>query len=268
MDILLTHESTIRLSVFAGLFLVMAVLEAIKPRRKRSFTRRQRWFSNLGILFVGALFARFLLPWVPVSVALYAQRQGIGLLNLIDIPDIMGLVGGVLLLDFLIYVQHVVMHKVPLLWRLHRLHHADLDYDVTTGVRFHPIEIILSLLYKMGLVLALGVDPVSVVIFEVILNGMAMFNHANFKLPLGLDRWLRWGVVTPDMHRVHHSSTQAETDSNYGFNISLWDRLCRTYVDQPAKGHDNMEIGLDDFRNPSNLRLDQMLLQPFKKAKP
>lgn len=267
MDFLLTHESTIRLSVFAGLFFLMAVLETLRPRRKRSFTRAQRWFSNLGILFVGALFARFLLPWVPVSVALYAQSEGLGLLNQISAPNAVGLIGGVLLLDFLIYVQHVVMHKVPILWRLHRLHHADLDYDVTTGIRFHPIEIILSLLYKMGLILILGVDPVSVVIFEVILNGMAMFNHANFKLPIGLDRWLRWFVVTPDMHRVHHSSTQAETDSNYGFNISLWDRLCRTYVAQPAKGHEDMEIGLDYFRTPTNLRLDQMLVQPFKKAK-
>lgn len=267
MDILLTHESTIRLSVFAGLFLLMALLEAIQPRRKRSFTRRQRWLSNLGILFVGALFARFLLPWVPVSVALYAESQGVGLLNLIAVPDIAGLIAGVFVLDFLIYVQHVIMHKVPILWRLHRLHHADLDYDVTTGIRFHPIEIILSLLYKMGLILVLGIDPISVVIFEVILNGMAMFNHANFRVPINLDRWLRWLVVTPDMHRVHHSSTQVETDSNYGFNISLWDRVFRTYIAQPAKGHDEMEIGLDYFRGPNDLRLDQMLLQPFKRQK-
>ncbi|MDV7338736.1 sterol desaturase family protein [Terasakiella sp. A23] len=266
MDAILDHESTIRLSVFGILFVVMALLETFKPRRKRNHKRVERWFSNLGILVLGAIFARILLPWVPVSVAIYAQANGIGLLQAINVPDLPFILIGVLLLDFMIYVQHVLMHKVPILWRLHRLHHADLDYDVTTGIRFHPIEIILSLLYKMGLILVLGVDPISVVLFEVILNGMAMFNHANFRLPLGLDRILRLVFVTPDMHRVHHSSIQRETDSNYGFNISLWDRICRTYVAQPEKGHDDMTIGLDYFRDNSQLRLDQMLLQPFKRA--
>jgi sterol desaturase/sphingolipid hydroxylase (fatty acid hydroxylase superfamily) len=263
---ILENESTIRLSVFLGLFVLMAVLETLKPRRKRNFSRKQRWFSNLGILVLGGLLARLILPWAPVGVALYAYDQGIGLLNQLSVPSDFLLVLGVLILDFLIYVQHVAMHKIPILWRLHRLHHADLDYDVTTGIRFHPVEIVLSLLYKMGLILALGVDPVSVVIFEVVLNGMAMFNHANFKLPLGLDRVLRLVFVTPDMHRVHHSSIQSETDSNFGFNISLWDRVCRTYCAQPKLGHDKMQIGLGYFRNEKQLQLPQMLTQPFRKA--
>lgn len=266
MDFILQYESVIRLSVFGGLFMIMALLEILRPRRRQQFKRQQRWFSNLGILVLSAMLARIILPWAPVGVAIYADQQGIGLFHQLGLNGAVFIVLGVLMLDFMIYVQHVVMHKVPILWRLHRLHHADLDYDVTTGIRFHPIEIILSLLYKMALILILGADPVSVVLFEVILNAMAMFNHANFKLPLGLDRVLRLVFVTPDMHRVHHSSNQNETDSNYGFNISLWDRLCKTYVAQPVKGHEHMEIGLEYLREPTELRLDHMLIQPFKRT--
>ncbi|NVK18259.1 MAG: sterol desaturase family protein [Methylocystaceae bacterium] len=264
MDFILENESTIRLSVFAGLFLLMAVLETIRPRRIQRFKRPKRWFSNLGILFLGALIARLILPWAPVGVALYAEQNSIGLFHHFELIGPAFIALGIIMLDFMIYVQHVLMHKVPVLWRLHRLHHADLDYDVTTGIRFHPIEIILSLLYKMGIILITGIDPVAVVLFEVILNGMAMFNHANFRLPLGLDRVLRLIFVTPDMHRVHHSSIQSETDSNYGFNISLWDRFFHTYVAQPQNGHENMTIGLEYFRDPSDLRLDRLLIQPFK----
>ncbi len=267
MDNILDNESTIRLSVFLGLFCLMAVLESLRPRRKKLFSRKERWFHNLGILLLGGALARLVLPWVPVAVALYAQTNAIGLFNQFALPSMVVLVIGVLALDFLIYVQHVALHKIPILWRLHRLHHADLDYDVTTGIRFHPIEIILSLLYKMGLIILLGVDPVAVVIFEVILNGMAMFNHANFKLPLALDKVLRLVVVTPDMHRVHHSSIQTETDSNYGFNISLWDRMCGTYCAQPELGHEGMEIGLSYFRDKSQLKIQNMLTQPFREAK-
>jgi sterol desaturase/sphingolipid hydroxylase (fatty acid hydroxylase superfamily) len=267
MNAVLENEVLLRLSVFGGLFFLMAVLETLAPRRARRFPRGQRWFSNLGVMVLGALLARLVLPWVPVSVAYYAQSNGIGVLSQFSIPLVYSLVVGVLALDFLIYVQHVVLHKVPLLWRLHRLHHADLDYDVTTGVRFHPLEILLSLLYKMGLVLILGIDPVAVIIFEVILNGMAMFNHANFNLPLGVDKILRLIFVTPDVHRVHHSSIVKETDSNFGFNISLWDRIFGTYVAQPKEGHENMEIGLSYFREPDQLTLVQMLVQPFKNLK-
>lgn len=264
MQSILENESLIRLSVFLGLFTLMAILETVMPRRARSFDRKIRWIGNLGILVLSALLARLILPWVPVGVAIYAQTNSIGLFHYLKFEGIDSLVAGVFVLDFMIYLQHVVMHKTPILWRLHRLHHADLDYDVTTGIRFHPIEIILSLLYKMSIILIFGIDPVSVVIFEVILNGMAMFNHANFKLPLFLDRVLRLVVITPDVHRIHHSSIQAETDSNYGFNICWWDRLFGTFSAQPKLGHEGMEIGLSYYRDESQLKLPQMLTQPFK----
>jgi len=262
MQFILEYEGVIRLVTFLLLFGVMAVLETVRPRRKRNFKRMERWFSNFSALALGAVLARFLLPWVPVSVAFYAQQ------NPVFFEPVIPVVVGVLLLDFCIYLQHVAMHKIPVLWRLHRLHHADLDYDVSTGIRFHPIEIILSLLFKMGIILIFALDPLSVILFEITLNAMAMFNHANFKIPLKLDRALRLFIVTPDFHRVHHSSIQMETDSNYGFNISLWDRLCRTYTPQPRLGHQKMEIGLEYFRQPDQLRLDNMLVQPFRKERP
>lgn len=262
MQFILEYEGVIRLVTFLLLFGVMAVLETVRPRRKRNFKRMERWFSNFAALALGAVLARFLLPWVPVSVAFYVQQ------NPVFFEPVIPVVVGVLLLDFCIYLQHVAMHKIPVLWRLHRLHHADLDYDVSTGIRFHPIEIILSLLFKMGIILIFALDPLSVILFEIILNAMAMFNHANFKISLKLDRVLRLFIVTPDFHRVHHSSIQMETDSNYGFNISLWDRLCRTYTPQPRLGHEKMEIGLEYFRQPDQLRLDNMLVQPFRKERP
>jgi len=264
MQVILENESVIRLSVFLGLFTLMAILETVMPRRMRTHNRKIRWTGNLGILLLSALLARLILPWVPVGVAIYAETNSIGLIHYFQLEGISSLIGGVFVLDFMIYLQHVIMHKIPILWRLHRLHHADLDYDVTTGIRFHPIEIIVSLLYKMAIILIFGIDPVAVVIFEVILNGMAMFNHANFKLPLFLDRIFRWVVITPDVHRIHHSSIQTETDSNYGFNICWWDRLFGTFSEQPKLGHEEMEIGLSYFRDPSQLKLPQMLVQPFK----
>jgi len=264
MQSILDNESLIRISVFLGVFLIMACLEALKPRRSPSFERKKRWFANFGILILSAVLARLILPWVPISIALFAEENMLGLFNYIDFSSITSVILGIFILDLLIYLQHVVMHKLPILWRLHRLHHADLDYDVTTGIRFHPIEIILSLLYKMVIILVLGLDPVSVVIFEVILNGMAMFNHANYKLPDRLDRVLRLFVITPDVHRIHHSSIEDETNSNYGFNICWWDRLFGTYRAQPKLGHEQMEIGLSYFRDPTQLKLSKMLVQPFK----
>jgi len=262
MHHILDNENLIRLASFLFLFVLMAVLESLWPRRERHFKRAQRWFSNLGIMISGAILARVTLPWVPVAVAYYAQENAVGLEWT---PPV---VLGVILLDLCIYLQHVAMHHVPWLWRLHRLHHADLDYDVTTGVRFHPIEIVLSLLYKMAIILILGIDPLSVIFFEIMLNGMAMFNHANFKLPQPVDRVLRLVFITPDVHRVHHSSITCETNSNYGFNISLWDRIFGTYRAQPRDGHENMEIGLNCFRNPKQLRFIDMLVQPFRKEQP
>ncbi|MGD9728767.1 MAG: sterol desaturase family protein, partial [Nitrospiraceae bacterium] len=191
------------------------------------------------------------------------QSRGWGLLNVLELPRWPGFVFAVVALDLAIYLQHVMFHAVPALWRLHRMHHADLDLDTTTGARFHPIEILLSMVIKFAVIAALGAPPVAVVIFEVLLNATSMFNHANVRMPAGLDRLLRWIVVTPDMHRVHHSIIRNDTNSNFGFNLPWWDRLLGTYQAQPAEGHEGMTIGLDNFRDPKQLRLDRMLLQPF-----
>lgn len=265
-DFIINNEGQLRLGVFATAFLLMALLETLMPKRIRSFKRSRRWFSNLSILFVGAMAGRFLLPMLPVGAAFYAEETNAGLFNQFELQGWLFIVLGILILDLMIYVQHIIVHKVPVLWRLHRLHHADLDYDVTTGIRFHPIEIVLSLIYKVALIYLFGIDPLAVLLFEMILNGMAMFNHANFALPPRLDAVLRLVFVTPDFHRVHHSSIQTETDSNYGFNISLWDRLFKTYTPQPQKGHQDMEIGLEYLRDEKELTFLALLVQPFKKV--
>ncbi len=267
MNLLIEHEGVARLSVFLCLFFMMALFETLWPKRQRTIKRHQRWVGNLGVMFLGALLARVILPWAPVSVAIYAQINNIGLMEYAITDPLYNILLGVLLLDLFIYLQHIVMHKVPFLWRLHRLHHADLEYDVTTGIRFHPLEIILSLLLKMGIILLFGVEPLSVIIFEMLLNGSAMFNHANLRLPLWLDKGLRLLVVTPDMHRVHHSSIRNETDSNYGFFLSIWDKIFATYRAQPQKGHLGMEIGLEYFRDERELNLLRLLTQPFRQAK-
>jgi sterol desaturase/sphingolipid hydroxylase (fatty acid hydroxylase superfamily) len=213
---------------------------------------------------LNTLVLRILFPAAAVGMALFTSAQGWGLLNVIDIPGWLAVLIAVVVLDFVVWVQHVLFHAVPALWRLHRVHHADLDYDLTTGARFHPIEIVLSMLIKFAAIAALGPPVVAVIIFEVILNGMAMFNHANVRLPLGVDRVLRWFVVTPDMHRVHHSIEDDETNSNFGFNLSWWDRLLGTYRDQPRAGHEGMTIGIRDHRDPRRVdRLDGMLALPF-----
>jgi len=260
----MSHEGAVRIGVFAGVLLCMILLEAAMPRRKRALSRRARWQANLGIVVVDTLVARLLIPLPPVAAAVWAAENGIGLFNILEMPALAVTAGGILFLDFAIYVQHVVFHKVPVLWRLHRMHHADTDFDVTTGIRFHPIEIILSLLIKIALILALGIPAVAVIVFEVLLNASAMFNHANLRLPLWLDRALRTLIVTPDMHRVHHSWHWQETDSNYGFCLSVWDRLFRTYTPQPRDGHDGMTIGLHDFRTAENRGLFGILMIPFR----
>ena len=259
-----THEATIRLAFFFGIFALMAIWEVRAPRRDRTLTRRQRWTSNLGLVVLNTLLLRILFPAAAVGMALFASAQGWGLLNAIDVPGWLAVLLAVVVLDFVVWVQHVLFHAVPALWRLHRVHHADLDYDLTTGARFHPIEIVLSMLIKFATIAALGPPVVAVILFEVILNGMAMFNHANVRLPLGVDRVLRWFVVTPDMHRVHHSIEDDETNSNFGFNLSWWDRLLGTYRDQPRAGHEGMTIGIRDHRDPRRVdRLDGMLVLPF-----
>ena len=258
------HETTIRLVFFFGVFALMASWEVRAPRRALTLTRLQRWTSNLGLVVLNTLVLRILFPAAAVGMGLFTTAQGWGLLNAIALPNWLAVLVAVVALDFVIWVQHVLFHAVPGLWRLHRVHHADLDYDLTTGARFHPIEIVLSMLIKFATIAALGPPVVAVILFEVILNGMAMFNHANVRLPLGVDRVLRWFVVTPDMHRVHHSIADDETNSNFGFNLPWWDRLLGTYRDQPRAGHEGMTIGIRDHRDPHRVdRLDGMLVLPF-----
>ena len=261
---MLTHEPFLRLAAFALVFASFAFWEASAPRRLRTLDRSQRWPGNLGVFAIDTLLVRVLFPTAAVGFALYAAARGWGLLGHAGLPAWLEIVATVLVLDLAIYAQHVLFHRVPALWRLHRMHHADLELDVTTGVRFHPIEILLSMLIKLGVIAALGAHPAGVLIFEVLLNATSMFNHANASMPRRLDAILRRIVVTPDMHRVHHSIVRAETDSNFGFNLPWWDRLFGTYRAQPAAGHDGMTLGIERFRSVRELRLDRMLAQPFR----
>ena len=266
-DLILDHVPVIRLGFFFGVLAVMALWEVAAPRRPATLGRWARWPGNLGIVLINTVLLRLLLPVTAVGLALVGEREGWGLLNRVDLPDWLALVIAVVALDLVIYLQHVMFHAVPLLWRLHRVHHADLHFDVTTGSRFHPIEILLSMLIKLAAILVIGPPPEAVVVFEVLLNATAMFNHGNVRLPAGLDRWLRWAVVTPDMHRVHHSVEDDETNSNFGFNLPWWDRLFGTYRDQPRGGHDGMSIGINDWRDPRQVeRLPGMLALPFRGA--
>ena len=260
---LVNHEPAVRLGVFAGGLLVVAACEALAPRRERAVGRLARWPHNLSLVALNTLLVRVVVPISAVSLAALAEERGWGLFNGAVSLGWMTLLVSVALLDLAIYLQHIMFHAVPVLWRLHRMHHADLDFDVTTGVRFHPVEILLSTGYKLALVSVLGIPAIAVVVFEVLLNLGSMFNHANLWLPEPVDRALRWLVVTPDMHRVHHSVAPAETNSNFGFTLPWWDRLCGTYRAEPAAGHERMTIGLEDFRDPGYLRLDQLLVQPL-----
>jgi sterol desaturase/sphingolipid hydroxylase (fatty acid hydroxylase superfamily) len=258
------HEAAIRLASFIGVLALISFAEFLWPRRGRPIRRLIRWPNNLAVVFIDTFLARIVLPAGATGIAFLAEHRGWGLFNAISAPAWISVPVTVLLLDLLIYFQHWAFHRVPLLWRLHRMHHADLDVDATTGARFHPIEILLSLGIKSALIIPLGAPAVGVLVFEVLLNATAMFNHGNLRLPPGVDRWLRLLVVTPDMHRVHHSILIRETNSNFGFNVSWWDRLFRTYRAQPEAGHDGMTLGLEQFRNPKELRIDRMLLQPFR----
>lgn len=261
---IIENEVVIRLGFFFGILLLVAVWEIAAPRRSLSQPKIRRWMHNLGLTFLNTLLLRLLFPAAAVGVALFAGRQGWGLFNYFQVPLPVSATVSVILMDGIIYLQHVMVHAIPLLWRLHRVHHADLDFDVTTGARFHPIEIILSMLIKFATILLLGPPVVGVVIFEVLLNATAMFNHGNLRLPERVDRVLRLFLVTPDMHRVHHSIADDETNSNFGFNLPWWDRLFGTYKAQPDAGHERMTIGIDRFRDPSRVeRLPGMLLLPF-----
>ena len=252
-------------AIFAiAVFAIMAVWEVLAPRRALAAGRGSRWPSNLGMVVVDGLVVRLLVPAAAVGASLYAAGHGMGLFHVLNLRLSVAALLGFLVLDLVIYAQHVVFHRVPWLWRLHRMHHADLDIDVTTGFRFHPIEILISLAIKIATVLALGIPPIAVFIFEVALNATSLFNHSNVAMPAWLDRLVRLVLVTPDMHRVHHSIVRGETDSNFGFNLPWWDRLFRTYRREPQAGHEGMIIGLPVFRDRRELRLDRMLTQPFR----
>ena len=263
-DYLLAHEASIRLGFFFSLFFIMALWEWRRPARPRLVSRSIRWLNNIGLVFLNTLILRLLFPLAAVGMASFVEANQWGLLNYYAVPTGWAIVIAIVCLDFAIYMQHVMFHAVPSLWRLHRVHHADLDYDMTTGARFHSLEIVFSMLIKFAVIAVLGASAAAVIMFEVILSSMAMFNHGNVRLPLGLDRWLRLLVVTPDMHRVHHSIIVNETNSNFGFNISLWDRLFGTYQAQPAKGHQGMEIGIKNIREAKTaVWLPGMLALPF-----
>ncbi|MDQ6957952.1 MAG: sterol desaturase family protein [Mariprofundaceae bacterium] len=255
-------ESIIRLSAFFGILFIMACWQALAPRRPLRFGY-QRWPANLGIVLLDALLVRLLIPTGAVGAAVWAGQANFGVMHWLNVPHAVAVAVAVIVLDGIIYAQHVLFHAVPMLWRLHMVHHADQDIDVTTGLRFHPVEILLSMLIKILVVALLGVPVLAVILFEIILNGMAMFNHANVRLPLRLDAILRFVLVTPDMHRVHHSIIRSETNSNFGFNLSIWDRIFGTYQAQPGDGHDGMTIGLSQYQSEQSGSLGWMLVLPF-----
>ena len=257
------NEGAIRLLFFLGIFSAVGIAETIYPRRSLTTSKSGRWFANVGIIFLNTVFIRLLFSAGAVGVALFVSEHNWGIFHSFTIPYWLAVILTVIIMDFVIYLQHVMFHAVPTLWRLHMMHHADMDIDVTTGTRFHPIEMMLSMLIKASAIIVLGAPALGVIIFEIILNGTAMFNHGNVKLPIDLDAVLRLFVVTPDMHRVHHSVFPVETNSNFGFCLPWWDRLMGTYRAQPMKGHSGMTIGLHQFRHPESLGLINLLKMPF-----
>ncbi len=259
-----SHEIAIRLGFFFGILVVMALWELAAPRRRLTVSKALRWINNLGVVFLNSFLLRFAFPTAAVGVAVFAQEHGWGLFNHFHVSYSLAVALSVVVMDFVIYLQHVIFHAIPIFWRIHRMHHADLDFDVTTGIRFHPFEIILSMLIKFGVVVVIGPPVLGVIIFEVLLNATSMFNHGNVRILRSLDRVLRWIVVTPEMHRVHHSVVYYETNSNFGFNLPLWDRFLGTYRDQPRMGHEGMTIGLWNFRDIKHCAiLPGMLAIPF-----
>ncbi len=262
---MMTNEVTFRLGVFVAILGLMAIWELLAARRELTMAKGRRWIANLGLVILDTVIVRLLFPGAAMGMALAAEEYGWGLFHRFDTPYWAAVLLSVILLDLAIYLQHVMFHAVPALWRLHLVHHADVDVDVTTGVRFHPVEIVVSMLIKLSAIAALGPPVVAVLVFEVLLNGLSMFNHANIRIPVGLDRFLRWIIVTPDMHRIHHSADRTEYMTNFGFNLSWWDRLLGTYVDDPAKGQIAMTTGLVEFREAKWEALPRMLWMPFDK---
>ena len=263
-DFLLNHEPTIRLITFLTMLIGMMVLEVATPRRRQEIPKVLRWTNNLSLVVIDTAILRLAFPVLAVGLAGIAKTNGWGLFNMIDLPVWIAVIFAIILLDLATYLQHIVFHAVPGLWRLHRMHHADLEFDATTGLRFHPAEIVLSMTVKLALVLAIGAPAVAVLAFEVILNAASIFNHSNISLSPAVDRVVRLFLVTPDMHRVHHSIEPRETNTNFGFSVPWWDRLFGTYLAQPAKGHLEMKIGIEQFRSRRELWLDRMLVQPVR----
>jgi sterol desaturase/sphingolipid hydroxylase (fatty acid hydroxylase superfamily) len=263
---LLSYELPVRIGFFFGVFAIMAGWELLAPRRSLQADKAVRWTNNLALMLLNSLLIRAIPPVAAIAVAEFAAQRGIGLFNFLPVPYALSVLLAVLALDLAIYLQHRIFHGVPLLWRLHRMHHADLDVDVTTGTRFHPIEIVLSMVLKFAVILVVGAPALAVLVFEVLLNATSMFNHGNVRMPAPMDRVLRWMVITPDMHRVHHSVRSGETNSNFGFNLPWWDRLLGTYRAQPHDGHDRMLLGIKQFRSSRELWIDRLLLQPFRRG--
>lgn len=262
-EVLMQYEGLIRLACFLLMLFTMLIWEWRRPARLLQHPRWLRWSSNFGIVALSTLLVRFILPFVAVGAAVWAEDQQWGLLQQLHVAPWLAFVAAYLLLDMAIYFQHVLAHNVPLFWRFHRVHHADLDYDASTGFRFHPVEIVLSMMFKMLLIVAIGAPAIAVLAFEIVLSMGSVFNHGNVRLPAWLEPWVRAVIVTPDMHRVHHSSTPAETNSNYSFGLSIWDRLFGTYTPRPAQGHNGMEIGLEYWRERKELTLHRLLIMPF-----
>jgi sterol desaturase/sphingolipid hydroxylase (fatty acid hydroxylase superfamily) len=258
-------EISLRLAFFVGVLIIMATWEILSPRRQLTTKKSSRWASNLGLVALNSVVSRLVVPVSAVSIAVFAESRQCGLLHQVAWPDWTEFLLAIVALDLAIYLQHVLFHAVPIFWRLHRVHHADLDLDVTSGNRFHTIEILISAFIKLAAVLIIGPSAVAVVTFEILLNATSMFNHSNVYLPGWIDQVLRYVIVTPDMHRVHHSIDKQETNSNFGFSLSWWDLLLGTYQSQPNSGHTAMTLGLVEWRNERDVtRLDRMLLIPFR----
>lgn len=264
-EFVVSNEKQIRMGFFFSVLVIMAIWEIARPRRKLTVSKPLRWINNLGLVFFNSYILRLLFPAAAIGVAITAAQQGWGLFNVYQLPLYVSVIVSIVIMDFVIYVQHVMVHAIPVLWRLHRVHHADPDYDVTTGARFHTLEILLSMLIKFATILLLGPPLLAVILFEIILNATSMFNHANIRLPFAVDRMLRWFIVTPDMHRVHHSVEDDEANSNFGFSLPWWDRLFGTYRDQPRAGHEAMKIGIHKYHEAKDVSwISGMLTLPFR----
>lgn len=263
------NEGAVRLAAFLIIFTTMAIFELVSPRLERpefiGALKSKRWFVNLSMVVLSSVLLRIVFPAAAVGVAVLAEQKGWGLFNMLDIPPVIAFIAAFIILDFIIWLEHVVSHHIPILWRIHRMHHVDTGFDVTTALRFHPLEIVLSMVWKGIIVVLIGAPVLAVLVFEIVLNGAAMFNHSNVKLPSKVDALLRKVIVTPDMHRIHHSVVQKETDSNFGFNFSFWDHIFKTYTAEPKAGQNNMSLGLQEYREPNTANLVWLLALPFKR---